>query len=413
MEGRSRMTRLQVLARRALAGLGFAACLAAATLPAAAQTPPAPSAPAATERELLVQNETDVVLMQFFLAPPDGSARSPDLLGADVVRPASTHRIRLGRVPACVFDAVAVFADGGKEVRRGLDICATPRLVFGDPALPTLDVAVANRSPLRLRELYASAAGPDAWGRDRLGRAVLPPGGRFALRMRTRDCVFDLRAVYEDNREELRERVDLCATREVAFDRSAVARPPARRIVLANRHLATVRQVYLSASTEADWGPDRLGDATLAMDEDVTVETTGGCTADLRIVFADGAAEERRAIDICVNTRVVLRPGWVVATRLDGEEEPAPAEAEPPGPEALRLRNAGALPIVEIYTPRPGAPRGEDRLGEDTLPIGATIEIGIADREGCAADLVVVFRDGREVTQRGLDLCAGEEIEIR
>jgi hypothetical protein len=402
------MTRLQVLARRALAALGFAACLAAPTLPAAAQTPPS-----ATERELLIQNETDVVLVQIFLSPPDGNARSPDLLGAEVVRPASTHRIRLGRVPACVFDAVAVFADGGKEVRRGLDICAAPRLVFGDPALPTLDVAVANRSPLRLRELYASAAGPAAWGRDRLGRAVIPPGGRFALRMRTQDCVFDLRAVYEDNQEELRERVDLCATREVAFDRSAVARPPARRIVLANRHLATVRQVYLSASTEPDWGPDRLADATLPVDEDTTVETTGGCSADLRIVFADGAAEERRAIDICVNTRVVLRPGWVVAARLDGEEDPAPPETEPPGLAALRLRNAGPLPIVEIYTPRPGGPRGEDRLGEDTLPIGATIEIGIADREGCAADLVVVFRDGRAVTQRGLDLCAGEEIEIR
>jgi hypothetical protein len=403
------MTRLQVLARRALAAVALAACMA---VQAGAQPAPVQPSPPAAERELVLQNETDLVLMQFFLSPPDSSARSPDLLGAEVVRPASTYRIRLGRVPACVFDAVALFADGSKEVRRGLDVCAAPRLVFGDPALPTLEVAVANRSPLRLRELYASAGGAADWGRDRLGRAIIPPGGRFPLRMRTRDCVFDLRAVYEDNQEELRERVDLCTAREIAFDRSAIARPPTRSIVLANRHLATVRQVFLSASTEADWGPDRLGSALLAVDEDTTVETTGGCLADLRVVFADGAAEERRAIDICETTRVVLRPGWVVAARLDGEEPLVP-EPEPSGAEPLRLRNAGPLPIVEIYTGRPGGPRGEDRLGEDTLPTGATIEIEATDPADCTVDLVAVFRDGRAVNQPGVDLCVGEEIEIR
>jgi hypothetical protein len=203
------------------------------------------------------------------------------------------------------------------------------------------------------------------------------------------------------------------------------ARPPAaqqpeasetRSILLANRHLAPVIEVYLSASTDPDWGTDRLGAATLEIGEDTTVSTEGGCEADLRVVFATGGAEERRAIDICETRRIVLRPGWTVAETLDedGPVEPMPG---PTGPNALRLRNAGPLPIVEIYTLPPGsppnAPRGDDRLGADTLPIGVEVDIEPAEPGACPADLVVVFRDGREVVRAGVDLCAGEEVEIR
>jgi hypothetical protein len=401
------MTPIQVLARRLAGAAALAAMLAAAGQGLAQQPPPQPP-----EREVILQNETDFALMQFHLAPRGEAARGPDRLGADIVPPGTTYRIRLGRGADCVFDATATFADGSEAVRRGHDICRTPRLVFGDPALPTLEAAVANRSRVTLRELYVSSRGAAAWGPDRLGRGTIAPGGGFALRIRTRDCVFDLRAVYADAREEVRERVDLCATRGVAFDRSAVARPPTRRIVVANRHLATVQQVYLSASSDPDWGPGRLGNATLAVDEDTTVEMEGGCEADLRVVFANGAAEERRAVDICEATRVVLRPGWVVAERLDEEDSvPAPVVVAPAA--TLRLRNAGPLPIVEIYTGPPGGARGEDRLGEDTLPVGATIEVEPVDPDACAADLIVVFRDGREVAERGVDLCAGEEIEVR
>jgi hypothetical protein len=193
---------------------------------------------------------------------------------------------------------------------------------------------------------------------------------------------------------------------------SAQGRVETRSVVLANRHLATVEQVYFSAVTDDLWGPDRLGAGTLAVGEDATVEMRGGCEADLRIVFANGGAEERRAVDVCETTRIVLRPGWTVAEELD-EEGPVAAMPDDPPPGALRLRNAGRLPIVELYAAAPGAPRGEDRLGADILPVGATIDIEPADPEACAADLVAVFRDGRAVTRAGVDLCAGEEIEIR
>jgi hypothetical protein len=149
------------------------------------------------------------------------------------------------------------------------------------------------------------------------------------------------------------------------------------------------------------------------VDDDTTLAMDGGCQADLRIVFATSGAEERRNLDICQTRRIVLRPGWVLADDLE-DEAPVPGQPAPgPGPGALRLRNIGPLPIVEIYTGPPGGARGEDRLGEDTLPIGMTIEIEPVDPDACTVDLVAVFRNGREVVQPGVDLCAGEEIEIR
>lgn len=197
----------------------------------------------------------------------------------------------------------------------------------------------------------------------------------------------------------------------------AAQQPPAasdtRSILLANRHLATVVEVYFSASTDPDWGPDRLGAAVLEPGEDTSVSMRGGCEADLRIVFATGGAEERRTIDVCETPRIVLRPGWTVAAELDEEGAVAPLPEPGASATALRLRNAGTLPVVEIYTGPRGGPRGEDRLGADTLPIGASIDLEPAEPDACAADLVAVFRDGREVVQQGVDLCAGEEMDVR
>jgi hypothetical protein len=400
----------------ALRPRGLAALALAAGLLAAGPAPAQQSAP--PNRDVTIQNETDLTLRELYIAPPTAADRGPDRLGAEVLAPGGTFRARLGRTRDCLFTVTAVFQDGSEEQRARVDICRAPRVVFGDPSLPTLEVAVTNASPIVLRELYAIRAAADGapraagdWGPDRLGATVIEAGANFALRLRTRDCIFDLRAVYADDREEVKARADLCQSRAVSFDRSGIPRPPARNVTLVNRHLATVQEVYLSASTESDWGPDRLGSATLAPGRDATVEMQGGCEADLRIVFPNGGAEERREVDVCETPRIVLRPGWVVAERLD-EEAAVPAQPPLPSGSALRLRNAGRLPIVEIYTGRPGGDRGEDRLGADTLPIGEMVELEAPDPDACAADLVAVFRDGTEVTRPGVDLCSGEEMDV-
>jgi hypothetical protein len=394
----------------ALAALPWLGGVAQAQGQAQAPTPPAAPQPP-PNREFTVQNETDLVLQNLYVYPPNANDRGADRLGSDVVQPGANFRVRLGRTRDCTYDIVGVFQDGSEDLRRRVDICRNQRQVFGDPAMPRLEASIANRAQLVLRELYVSARGPEAWGPDRLGSAVIEPAAAFALRLRTRDCVFDIRAVWADDREEIKSRVDLCATREQVFDRSGVPRPPVRPMALVNRHLAMVQEVYVSASTESDWGPDRLGANTLAMAAEVALEIEGACEVDLRIVFPNGGAEERREVNICETPRIILAPGWVIETVADSAAAAPPAAA---GPGAGRaLRNLGALPIIEIYTAAAGQPRGEDRLGAQTLPVAGTITLAPADPAACEVELTVVFRDGREATQTAIDLCNGPEIELR
>ncbi len=379
---------------------------------AMAQQQPAQQAP---NREITLQNETDLVLQNFYLFTPNAQDRGQDRLGRDTVPQGATFRLRLGRIQNCTWDTVAIFQDGSEDVRRRVDICRTQRLIYGDPAMPTLEAEVANRSDTVLRELYAAPARPEpraaeAWGPDRLGANVIEANASFRLRMRTRDCSFDLRAVYADDREEVKQGIDLCANRTVAFDRSGIPRPPTQSVALVNRHLATVQEVYVSPSSDSDWGPDRLGAATLLQGQETVVQVEGGCEADIRIVFPNGGAEEQREVNICDQPRIVLAPGWVVQ-RI--EEAPVPATTPAPSPGSFRLRNAGPLPVVEVYAAAPGAPRGSDRLGADILPVGDAMDLPGLEGGACAADLVVVFRDGREVSRPGIDLCRGEEIEVR
>ena len=402
--------------RTGFGALALLVSLALSPLVALAQTP-APSAPQPPpNREFTVQNETDLIVQNLFVFTPNATDRGQDRLGADVVQPSANFRIRLGRTRDCTYDIVAVYQDGTEELRRRVDICRNQRLVFGDPNLPTLNISIINASQVVLRELFVSARGPEAWGPDRLGSTVVEPAANFALRLRSRECLFDLRAVYADDREEVKARTDLCANRAVSFDRSGIPRPPSRPLELVNRHLATVQELYVSDSTETEWGPDRLGTNVLDRDGNLALTVETGCEVDVRIVFPNGGAEERREVNICDTPRLIFAPGWVVEAVADSGATPGAAAGLGTGPGALRLRNAGALPVVEVYVfapGTPGGPRGEDRLGADTLPAGGTLEIAAPGPQACAADLLAVFRDGREVARPGVDLCTSQEVEVR
>lgn len=255
-------------------------------------------------RPLEVVNDTDEDLMQLFLVR--GAERGPDRLGRFVVAANDSLRVRLRGERECRFEALAVFRGGRQERLGELDICATPRVALGDPSVPLREANVANRSQRVLRELYATA-GP-GWGGDRLGTNVLRPGQVFLLRVRTRDCLVRVRAVYQDGRVEEREGVDLCAAQQ---SKQEIALGAPRRVTLTHAHARPVREVYLSAVEEGDWGPDRLEGRPLAAGESREIAAETGCRADLRIVFDNGGAEEARGVDVCARPAFTLRPGWV------------------------------------------------------------------------------------------------------
>lgn len=252
-------------------------------------------------RAIEVVNNTDVELMQLFLARP--GAVGPDRLGAATVPGSDSFNLRLRGERECRFEARAVFRGAQGETRQEVDLCASPRIVFGDASIPLREVTIANRTRRVLRELYATTEA--GWGADRLGATVLNPGQSFLLRIRNPACRVRLRAVFADNRAEERADVEICGGETIAF-------APARRVTLVHAHGRAVREVYLSPVQDSDWGDNQLGERPMASGERREIPTDGPCEADLRIVFDNGNAEEARNINICTRAEITLRPGWVL-----------------------------------------------------------------------------------------------------
>lgn len=252
-------------------------------------------------RMVEVVNNTDVELMQLFLARP--GVVGPDRLGAATVPGSDSFNLRLRGETECRFEARAIFRGARAETRQEVDVCASPRIVFGDPAIPLREVTIANRTRRVLRELYATTEA--GWGADRLGATVLNPGQSFLLRIRNPACRVRLRAVFADNRAEERGEVDICGGETIAF-------LPARRLSLVHAHGRPVREVYLSSVQDSDWGENQLGERPMAAGERREITSDIPCEADLRIVFDNGNAEEARNINICTRAEITLRPGWVL-----------------------------------------------------------------------------------------------------
>lgn len=198
--------------------------------------------------------------------------------------------------------------------------------VMAEPVMAPLGdrgLSVINRSRLNIQELYVSPQRADAWGQDQLGDAMLEQGGTQRLKLgRMRDCSFDLLAIYDDASQEELRGVNVCRTREVSFTGALATRPPppagpARHVIVTNASPSPIQQFFISAPDAAQWGDDRLSASAMSVGEDRKIDFTGPCRADLRVVFANRAAEERRNLDLCANPALRIVPGWTTQDRTD------------------------------------------------------------------------------------------------
>jgi hypothetical protein len=198
-------------------------------------------------------------------------------------------------------------------------------LVIGAALLPLLgaaaprDVAIANHATTSIVEIYLSAAADPSWGDDRLGQTQVAPGATWRVTpLPAAGCAVDVRVLYADGRAEEKHAVDICRTHDLAFDASNAAAPQAqgsRHVTLENRGPRAIIEAYLSASTSSDWGDDRLH-KPLPPGAVTAFDQSGGCVADLRVVYDNRAAEERRRVDICRNQSIAVMPGWTTSEDL-------------------------------------------------------------------------------------------------
>jgi hypothetical protein len=281
-----------------------------------------------------------------------------------------------------------------------------------------------NEGSRVLREFYASSPNQSGWGDDRLGADMVQPGATFRVQLpRGAGCTQDLKAVYDDNSEVERRGVDICRERTQAF-----ANPQAdTEFVLLNRSPRTIFQLFMRPpGTGDDWGPDRLGSGTVDTDARETISFSSGgagCAFDMRVVFDNDSAEERKAVDVCATPVVAIIPGWTTSESVPGEDAqaqpsspggpPGAATQRPaPGPAMASFRNQGNAPLVRLSIDPPGSANpGPDRLGNGVIAPGASLEVQPPDGL-CTADVTAVFRDGNRVRRQAVALCDGAEVTL-
>jgi hypothetical protein len=198
-----------------------------------------------------------------------------------------------------------------------------------EPSRPTMgplgerELAVVNHSKHSVVELYISPQSADSWGQDQLGEDVLDPGlTRHVALGRMRDCSFDVLVVYDDTSREENRGVNVCHAHELAFDGAAATAPaappgPARGIVVVDASPRPIQQLFLSPPDAAQWGDDRLVSSAISVGEQRNLAFRGPCATDVRVVFANRAAEERRGLDLCANPILRIAPGWTTQDRPD------------------------------------------------------------------------------------------------
>lgn len=172
---------------------------------------------------------------------------------------------------------------------------------------PNPSFNIVNRTQHTINEVYASAAGNTNWGRDRLVDKTVAPGSTFAVRLPADgNCIYDIRVVYTNGTADERRNLNTCNLDNVIFPTNS--RAPAGRqqamddpsFRLVNRGRSEVNELYASLSGEENWGEDRLGDSTVAPGTSKVIRLPNGqCLYDVRIVYANGEATEKRRVNLC------------------------------------------------------------------------------------------------------------------
>ena len=171
---------------------------------------------------------------------------------------------------------------------------------------------------------------------------------------------------------------------------AALAQPaPNPSFTLENRAGLAIRQFFATPGGRANWGRDRLDGKGLAAGARVAfrLPADGNCVYDLRAVFADGRAEDRRGVNTCEVKDVAVG---------------APVTAA----KAFRLLNHGTAPVTEIAA----RPQGADKWLTDHLPAGpiapgSTRNLALPPGGQCVFDLRVTFQDGKTREKHATDLC--------
>lgn len=164
-------------------------------------------------------------------------------------------------------------------------------------------IVAANVSPSRITD----------WGPNILSRGPIRPGMQVWVEPTFPDCYLDIRVRFADGTEDGHLGVHACTLTRIVFGPDVPAAPqpppPPRQVeapnpsfTFVNRSGETIREIYVSLTTERNWGRDRLGPRQIlppGASMPIALPRTGGCAVDMRVVYMDGRVLEQRNVETC------------------------------------------------------------------------------------------------------------------
>lgn len=200
---------------------------------------------------------------------------------------------------------------------------------------------------------------------------------------------------------------------------------------LVNRSRAPINEVYATPPGMDTWGKDVLTDTTVAPGASFPVRLpVGQCTYDVRVVYGNGRAEEKRGLDTCNVNDVVFNGSNSAALtgqgdggqgnggqgngmgqgggqQSSGQPSGNQQAAAQPGRLSFTITNLSKTTISSVYA----TPTGVDNWGQDRLGAQGTIEheasktINLPNEGKCLYDVRFVYSDDSTFEKRKVDLC--------
>ncbi len=187
----------------------------------------------------------------------------------------------------------------------------------------------------------------------------------------------------------------------------STAQSPNPSFNVVNRASSPISQVFATPAGMATWGRDRISGRPIAPGQTgpIRLPADGSCVYDIRIVYANGQADERRNLNTCnVDNVIFPAPGGRGATTSSRQQ----ANDDP----SFRLVNRGRSAINEFYASITGKDEwGDDRLGEDTVPPGAAHVVHLPNGT-CIYDVRIVYANGEASEKRHLNLCDINDMRV-
>ncbi len=189
---------------------------------------------------------------------------------------------------------------------------------------------------------------------------------------------------------------------------------------LVNRSQQPINELYATPQGTDNWGKEMLGDTTVSPSASFAVRLpVGQCTYDVRVVYGNGRAEEKRSLDTCNVSDVVFNGSASAAATQSGGGQPAvaprPGRAQQGGRSqqaaggnlSFTVTNLSKVSISSVFATPAGVDNwGKDRLGnDDVIEHDATTTINLPNEGKCIYDIRFVYSDDSTFEKRKVDLC--------